>query len=443
MLSGTEMVSVDGQDRVAGVTVNGEGGQRSLATDAVFVTVGVDVDASAFADLLNIDDDGRVVVDASLATNVAGVYAAGMARSGSSDQLAAAMGDGVAAATSALRWLGIGISSAPASTPAPSSGDNDTFADYEAFYAATLDQPFADGLPLVPPTAARIERLIAAAGDDRDRPLGQLPNGTTVTVGDASYVAVLAGCRPAHAALAITAIEAFLPGCAQRAALSGESVHAVVINGPQRKSADVNGGLGALGPGWVANATIGRAVNLFAAAHFPQTTPTGFGDPGRYSLCIGEDEENSPWTPLHAMRGFNPDDSAVTVFTATTYRQLMDRVNRDSAAMVDDLAAFIRGRALGADIRGDGPLSLLIVVGHQLRGTLADGLTKEALTEQLFVRITAPATATTNRVNVASPDDILIVAAGGMAYPTLWVMPSPLPAPPTVPVRSSMATVPA
>lgn len=92
----------------------------------------------------------------------------------------------------------------------------------------------------------------------------------------------------------------------------------LVINGPIRHAIDLNSGANVFGQGWRANATIGRAVKLILTnigrAIPGVTDKSTLGHPGKYTYCIAENEEESPWEPLHVERGFRREQSTVTVF---------------------------------------------------------------------------------------------------------------------------------
>ena len=94
----------------------------------------------------------------------------------------------------------------------------------------------------------------------------------------------------------------------------------LIINGPVRHRIQVNGGYNALGEGWRANATIGRCIRLIQrniGGSYPETTcKATLGWPGKYSICMGENEEASPWEPLHVERGFDRNSSTVTAISA-------------------------------------------------------------------------------------------------------------------------------
>ena len=143
----------------------------------------------------------------------------------------------------------------------------------------------------------------------------------------------------------------------------------LVVNGPIRQEIDLNCGRNCLGHGWRANATIGRAMTLIlmnvGGATPGEVDKSTHGYPGKYTLCFGEDEENSPWEPLHVERGFQRDESAVTVnsfngtrntITTTTYEGIMDTlwvIARDLGQMGSNNLHL-----------GKGNPALLITAGH-------------------------------------------------------------------------------
>jgi hypothetical protein len=221
----------------------------------------------------------------------------------------------------------------------------------------------------------------------------------------------------------------------RRRHLLADSILAVVVNGPVRLQIDLNCSDGLFGPGWRANATIGRALRLFATGPLAIPVAAGFGDPGQYAFCFGEDEEKSPWTPLHVERGGDPDSSAVTVFPAAIYRQVMDRAHNDSGGIVDYITLFLRGRAAGTRLFGDQPLSLMVVVGQELRRLLAPDYDKARLRDELFARVTADDGTPFGPIAVDAPDDVLVVAAGGVAFPTVWVLTTPSGPPATIAIE--------
>ena len=186
-----------------------------------------------------------------------------------------------------------------------------------------FDQGFSDGLPVVPPTAERVVRMLTGTSrDPQDVVAVMPPNMGEVTVEKIAINCVLAGCKPEYLPVVIAAVEAI--------ATDDYNIHGVmattmgaspvlVVNGPIRKRIGMNMGIGALGQGNRANATIGRAVRLVVrnvgGAIPGGTERSTFGNPMKFTMCFAEWEERSNWAPLHVERGFDAEDSVVTVFT--------------------------------------------------------------------------------------------------------------------------------
>src|SRR5947208_3787360 len=99
----------------------------------------------------------------------------------------------------------------------------------------------------------------------------------------------------------------------------------------------MNSGHNALGQGNRANATIGRALQLLVrnlgGGRPGEIDKATLGQPGKYTFCFAENEEDSPWEPLHVERGLGPDDSAVTVFAGEAPRSVVDQSSRAARAL--------------------------------------------------------------------------------------------------------------
>jgi len=199
-----------------------------------------------------------------------------------------------------------------------------------------FDQGFSDGLPLVPPTPERVLRMLSGTRRDPQEVLGVMPpNMGDVTVEKAAINAVMAGCRPEYLPVILTALEALLTEEYNIHGVMATTMGAspvMVVNGPIRERIGMNMKLGALGQGNRANATIGRAVRL-AVRNIGGAQPGGterstLGNPMKFTMCFAEHEERNPWEPLHVERGFNAEDSVVTLFTMTSGPTLI--VDQDS-----------------------------------------------------------------------------------------------------------------
>ena len=182
------------------------------------------------------------------------------------------------------------------------------------------DRDLSDGLPVVPPTPQRVARMVAGSGLDPTHEVGVMdPERGVATVEKLAINAVMAGCRPEYMPVIVAAVEAMCEPLFNLHAIQATTNPAtplLIVNGPIRRAISMNTDRNLLGPGNRANATIGRAVRLAmrnvggAYVGIDQAT---HGSPAKYSLCIAEDEESSPWEPLHVERGYEPDDSTVSV----------------------------------------------------------------------------------------------------------------------------------
>src|SRR5213596_748995 len=187
-----------------------------------------------------------------------------------------------------------------------------------------FDHGVSDGLPVVPPTRARVSRAVEMSGRDGSELVAEVPpNYGRATVEKVAVNAVMAGCRPEYLPVVIAAVEAV---CDEAFDLHGVSATTnapsplVIVGGPILTALDINCGAGVFGSGWRANATIGRALRLVCVnvggARPGEVSMSTLAHPGRYTYCIGEREEASPWESLAVEHGFPPGDSTVAVLAA-------------------------------------------------------------------------------------------------------------------------------
>ena len=197
-------------------------------------------------------------------------------------------------------------------------------ADFEAATELCRERGWGDGLPIVPPTTQRVEKMLEYCDRPWDQPIASVPprNGAATPLRVAAN-AVMAGCRPEYFPLLMLAVEAM---CEQPLNLYGlqTTTHPVaplvIVNGPVAQELDINAGHNAFGPGRPANATIGRAIRL-ALLNIGGAIPTvgdmaTMGQPGKYSYLVAENETANPWEPLHVERGFDRETSTVTIVGA-------------------------------------------------------------------------------------------------------------------------------
>lgn len=178
-----------------------------------------------------------------------------------------------------------------------------------------------DGLPVVIPTPERVERMVLAAVADPTLSLGVMgPLGADTTIEKVATNTVMAGCRPDDLPVVISALRALLRpeyDLSEAQSTTHSTTPLVVVSGPMATACGLTGGFGALGPGHRANASIGRAIRLclmnIGGARPGVSDMALLGHPGKYTMCLTEDLDASPW-PSHAVdAGFDPLDSVVTV----------------------------------------------------------------------------------------------------------------------------------
>ncbi len=186
-----------------------------------------------------------------------------------------------------------------------------------------------DGLPIVPPTEERVERMLEGTDLPRDDVIGRL--GTregALTVEKLAVNGVMAGCLPIHMPLLLAGARALADpksNAIQASVSTGSWAYLFVVNGPIRRALEVNSDTAAFGPGFRTNRTVGRALGLAykntARIHPGEKEMATIGNPFKFSLIAGENEERSPWNPLHVERGYDRDESTITFAAPNSFLQ--------------------------------------------------------------------------------------------------------------------------
>ena len=218
--------------------------------------------------------------------------------------------------------------------------------DFDAVNALVMEKGWGDGLPVVPPTEARVAAMLEYCDRPWDQPIARIPPrwGEATPLRLAAN-AVMAGCEPRYFPLYLLAIEAM---CEEPLNLYGvqATTHLcaplVIVNGPVAKELNINAGHNAFGPGHRANATIGRAIRL-ALLNIGGAIPalgdmSTFGSPAKYSYLVAENEADSPWEPLHVERGLPLEASAVTVIGAECLHNVNDHESLDGEGVLMTIA---------------------------------------------------------------------------------------------------------
>ena len=302
---------------------------------------------------------------------------------------------------------------------------------------ALFDRGWTDGLPVVPPTAARVMRMLAGTTRAPDEVVAVVPPDLVdATVEKVAINAVMAGCKPEYMPIVLAAVEAACTDSFNGHGLLATTYFSgpvVIVNGPLARAVGMNGGGNALGQGNRANATIGRALQL-VIRNVGGGKPGGvdratLGNPGKYSFCFAEDEDGSPWESLSVERGFSPDATTVTLFAGEGPRGIVDQLSRTPASLARSLAAGLQSVAhpklvLGFD-------AVLVVSPEHARVFAAGGWDKAQLRKELFELLTRPGTELIRGAGGITeglpeafkdaalpkfrPDGLLIVHAGGRA----------------------------
>lgn len=214
-----------------------------------------------------------------------------------------------------------------------------------------FDRGLTDGLPAVPPTPERVLRMLGGTRRGAQEIVAHVPpNLAPATVEKVAANAVMAGCKPDYLPVVLAAVEAVCTDAFNAHGVASTTWGAspvLVVNGPIRHRIGMSMGVGALGAGNRANATIGRAVRLVlrnvGGAHTGGIERSTLGTPAKFTLCFAENEEASPWPPLHVERGFAADQDVVTAFALEGSRQVADQKSRFARGVATSLALAAEG----------------------------------------------------------------------------------------------------
>lgn len=300
-----------------------------------------------------------------------------------------------------------------------------------------FERGWTDGLPVVPPTEKRVSRMLQGTLRKPDEIVGVVPpNQAPCTVEKAAVNAVMAGCRPEYLPVVLAAVEA---ACMDAFCMHGVlattyfSGPVAIVNGPVAKAVGMNSGINALGQGNRANAAIGRALQLIVR-NIGGGRPGGvdratLGNPGKYTFCFAEREEDSPWEPLSVERGFKKGSSTVTLFAGDGVHAVTDQASRSPESLAGSFAASLRSVAHPKlFMRAD---AMLVVSPEHARTFREAGWSKERLRREIEERLKTPGRELIRGAHGIAegmpgqfadaeltkfrPDGLLIVHAGGQA----------------------------
>ena len=253
-------------------------------------------------------------------------------------------------------------------------------------YEYAYEQGWTDGLPIIPPSEELVQRFVAASRREAKETIAVLPPRKGVTTVEVIAVnAVMSGCLPEYMPIIIAAVEALSDATFPLELIqvtTNPMTPLLLLNGPIRNQLDINYGAGCLGPGWRANATIGRAIRLIlinGGGALPGIySKSSFGSPLRFAYVLGENEEENPWTSFHTDQGFEPDDNTVTVFRATNYVNISGGEGVGPDEILRHIATAMPPMYLG----GEGAM-LLLGVNHA-QSLFEAGLSKQEIKQKLW-----------------------------------------------------------
>jgi hypothetical protein len=261
---------------------------------------------------------------------------------------------------------------------------------------ALFDRGWTDGLPVVPPTEARVLRMLAGTDRSPDEVVAVVaPDLVPVTVEKVAVNAVMAGCLPEYLPVVLAAVEA---ACTDEFNIHGVLATTmpvgpvIVVNGPIRRAIGMNSGVNVLGQGNRANSTIGRALQLVirnvGGGRPGEVDRATHGNPGKLGWSFAEDEEGSPFEPLSVWRGVDAGVDAVTLFAGEGPRCIVDQLARTPEELATTFAACLR-----TVHHPKLPLAFdaIVVIGPEHARVFADGgWDRERLLAELKERLMLP-----------------------------------------------------
>ena len=310
------------------------------------------------------------------------------------------------------------------------------------------ERGWTDGLPIVPPTEERVEALLSGMPwRDADEVISIVPPRMgTATMRQIAVNAVMAGCKPEYLPVVVAALHAVsVPayGLSHRQTTTHAGAPLIIVNGPIVERLRINCGRGLFGPGWRANATIGRALRLIlvnVGGAGPGVDASQTGHPGKYTYCIAEYEAANPWEPLHVERGYTREQSVVTVVNTEAPHSMTENIQTDPHGIVTTFASCMA--TLGVNnLYSQGNPVLVLGIEHAQHIASA-GWSKQDLQQALFERARQPWGLMKNRGKskgphfpesvdrsddksmvpiVWEPKDLLVVVGGGAGGKSMFL----------------------
>jgi hypothetical protein len=320
--------------------------------------------------------------------------------------------------------------------------------DFDRVNEYFYERGWTDGLPIVPPTEPRVNAMLAGmpwrdAGDV----IGIVPPRMGVaSLRQIAVNAVMAGARPEYLPVIVAALQAVSEpeyGLSHRQTSTHAGAPLIIVNGPVVQRLRINCGRGVFGPGWRANATIGRALRLILVnigGAGPGVDASQTGHPGKYTYCIAEYEAANPWKPLHVERGFLREESVVTVVNTEAPHSMTENIQTDPVEILQTFASCMA--TLGVNNLYSQGNPVLVLGTEHAQHIASAGWSKQDVQWTLFERARQPWGLMKNRGKskgprfpefvdrnddssmvpiVREPRDLLVVVAGGAGGKSMFL----------------------
>ena len=324
-------------------------------------------------------------------------------------------------------------------------------ASFDAIQDYYEQQGWTDGLPVVPATEDLVRRMLFPYGQDPSTSLGVVqPRNAEVTLEKVAINAVMAGCKPEHFPVVVAAVKAALKpdfNIASVQATTGGAAPAVIVNGPLARELGINGDSGCFGPGYRANAVIGRAFRLFVrnvAGLIPgEMDKATLALPARYTFCFAENEERSPWESRHEELGLDSSASMVTLMGVRGMYTIMESTSPTGIQVLRTLVGSLRTIGFSNYYQtGTGAQMALVLCPEHAAEIHASGLSKKDVREYVFQNARMPLSRLKGIAHygnrnwpkwidetdpdamipiVGSAEDVVVIVAGGDGRHSAWL----------------------
>ena len=324
-------------------------------------------------------------------------------------------------------------------------------AEFAAMQDYFWEQGWTDGLPVVPPTEDAVREMLSAVDADPSHSLGMMqPRNSRATLEKLAINAVMAGCKPEHFPVVVTAVKAALHegyNLAGTGATTGGANQVMIVNGPVAPKLGIQADAGCFGPGFRANAAIGRALRLIVR-NVAGLTPgemdkATLSSPGRYSFCFAENEARSPWEPLHVEKGYAPESSTVTLAGILGVYRIMESTSGTGFGVLGTIVGNMKAVGIANYYQqATGGQVLLVLCPEHAAEIAASGLSKADVKDFVFHNARMPVRqlrgvahygnrtwpAWIDETNddvmvpiVRSASDVAVIVAGGDGRHSAWM----------------------